>query len=70
VSWGRAEGAGIVEKNFFSDLFDNIRALIVSIPLNNGLGIIYVILNALALIFFGTIFGSSPTGGGGGIGGL
>jgi hypothetical protein len=54
--------------DLFQDIFTTIQSLLVNIPLNNGLAMLYVILNALALIF---LSGNGSTGGGGGLfGGL
>lgn len=53
--------------DLFQDIFTTLQSLLVNIPLNNGLAILYVILNALALIF---LSGNGATGGGGLFGGI
>ncbi len=49
----------------FSSLYSTISALVISIPVNNALGLVYVVLDGLSrllLMIFGS--GSGTTGGG------
>lgn len=50
----------------FSSLFQTISALVISIPVNNALGLVYVILDGLSKVLL-MIFGSGGDTAGGGL---
>ncbi len=52
---------------FLTDILETFRSLIVTIPLDNGLAVLYVVLGAIVNLF--TLFSFGGSDGGGGLGG-
>lgn len=52
---------------FLTDILETLRALVVTIPLDNALAIFYVVLGAIVNLFALLTFGGADGGAGGGL---